>query len=288
MTQHGLIATNLLGVIEQAHVGTDPYRIDHDGHPYVPVGDGGIVLDLRMGDSVFEYIGDHAAPGVCLTHPNPDAAHALVAQACIGNMVEVRTGLATGKIGAVVGKRGEGGRVIATFPQETLRQLRPGDQIALRAFGQGARWHNPKVIILNIAPQALGVLPVRIFGEITTVEVRALVESRVVGNGIGRPMPMWDVDLQIGPGSKAVANLRLGDLVAIQDLDARYNAGYRKNWVSVGMVIHGSSPQPGHGPGITIFMTGPADLIKINVEETDHQGMTEELLFKIASQEKEF
>ena len=53
--------------------------MDADGTPYVPVGDGGIVLGLALGDSVFALDGDHAAPGACLTHPNEAARHALAA-----------------------------------------------------------------------------------------------------------------------------------------------------------------------------------------------------------------
>ena len=91
--------------------------------------------------------------------------------------------------------------------------------------------------------------------------VRAQLPSKLVGNGIGRPTPMWDLDLQLTPGSArgyAAAGLRLGDLVAITDLDARFNAGYRRGWVTIGLVVHGGSPQPGHGPGVTAILTGPA------------------------------
>ena len=34
------VAVNLLGVIEHPVLGDGPYRIDVDGHPYLPVGDG--------------------------------------------------------------------------------------------------------------------------------------------------------------------------------------------------------------------------------------------------------
>jgi len=38
-----------------------------------------------------------------------------------------------------------------------------------------------------------------------------------------------------------------GDLVAVSDLDVRYNMGYRRGWLTVGVVVHGASPLPGHG-----------------------------------------
>ena len=98
-----LVDVNLAATVEQARVGSDPYRIDADGFPYVPVGDGGIVLGVRLGDGVWEHPADHAAPGACLVHQDPAAGYALAAQACIGNPVTVRTGAAAGRAGVVVG-----------------------------------------------------------------------------------------------------------------------------------------------------------------------------------------
>jgi hypothetical protein len=274
-----LVDVNLAATIEQASVGSDPYRIDADGAPYVPVGDGGIVLGVRLGDGVWAQQADHAAPGACLVHPDPAAGYALSAQACIGNAVTVRTGAAAGRTGVVIGKRGEGGRVIATFPQDTLRLLRPGDQVAVRSRGVGAADPVPGVTIRNIDPALLAALPATLGPDTLTIGVRAVLPSKVVGNGIGRPTPMWDLDLQLTPSSAGrwdAAGLRLGDLVAITDLDARYNAGYRRGWVTVGLVVHGGSPQPGHGPGVTAILIGPAGSLLVNADPAGHHGLSEE------------
>jgi len=272
-----LIDVNLAGTVEQASVGSDPYRIDADGAPYVPVGDGGIVLGVRLGDGVWQHPGDHAAPGACLVHPDPAAGHALAAQACIGNPVTVRTGAAAGRVGVVIGKRG--GRVIATFAQDTLRLLRPGDQVAVRGRGTGAADPVPGVTLRNIDPALLAALPVTSESATLTVGVRAQLPSKLVGNGIGRPTPMWDLDLQLTPATAdryAAAGLRLGDLVAITDLDARFNAGYRRGWVTIGLVVHGGSPQPGHGPGVTAILTGPAGSLRASADPAGHHGLSEE------------
>ncbi|MEV8636922.1 DUF4438 domain-containing protein [Streptosporangium sp. NPDC051023] len=92
-TMLAVLAVNLLGIVEHPEIdGMTPYRIDADGRPYVPAGDGGVVLGVRLGDSAFGFDADHAAPGACLVHPDPQARHALTAYACVGNEVVVAHG----------------------------------------------------------------------------------------------------------------------------------------------------------------------------------------------------
>jgi hypothetical protein len=278
------VAVNLLGVIEHPALDGGPWRIDRDGAPYVPLGDGGIVLGLQLGDPVFGLAGDHAAPGACLVHPDAAARHALAAYACIGNTARVRTGRAAGARGVVLGQRGEEGRVIVGFGQEDLARMRPSDQVAVRALGQGMRPETlrPDVMIMNLDPGLLPLLPVAVpdsGGAAVIVGVRMTVPSKLAGNGIGRPSASWDLDLQLPPpGANGAGDLLLGDLVAVTDLDARWNMGYRRDWVTVGVVVHGGSPLPGHGPGITPIMTGPAGALRPRPDPAGHVGLTEAVL----------
>jgi hypothetical protein len=275
-----LVTVNLLGVVEHPALDGSPYRIDRDGRPYVPAGDGGIVLGLELGDSVFALDADHAAPGACLVHPDPAARHALAAYACVGNEVRVRTGAAAGARGVVLGKRGEEGRVIAGFASADLARLRPGDEVSMRARGQG--WQPPglppEVAVMNLDPGIVPVLPISLpvtGTEAVAVGVRVTVPSRLAGNGIGRPAAAWDLDLQLPPpGPDGAGDVVLGDLVAVSDLDVRYNMGYRRGWVTVGIVVHGASPLPGHGPGITPLLTGPAAALRANADAAGHVGLT--------------
>ncbi len=268
------VTVNLLGAVEHPELGDSPYRVDADGVPYVPVGDGGIVLGVDLGDSVFAAQADHAAPGACLVHQSEAARHALTLYACIGNAARVRTGAAAGATGAVLGKRGEDGRVIAGFRADDLARLRPGDQVSVRSRGQGCRpgWLPPACAVMNIDPDLLTALPV----SATHVAVRLELPARLAGNGLGRPAASWDLDLQVGRGDGV--DLRLGDLVAISDIDARYNMGYRRDWVCVGIVVHGASPLPGHGPGITPILTGPRSEVAVRADPDGHVGLTAGLL----------
>ncbi len=280
MSDVNLVTVNLLAFVDQGEVGLDPYRINQDGQPYVAVGDGGTVLGLRLGDSVYDHVGDHAAPGACLVHPSDDARHAVVGLSCLGNTVTVRSGDAMGATGVVLGKRGGGQRVIAVFPQDVLRRLRPSDQVAIASRGQGSRASAANITQMNATPEALELLGVGHLKGKISAGVRTTLPSKVVGNGIGRPMAMWDVDLQIH--SAAAPGLRLGDLVAISDLDARSNAGFRKGYLSLGVVVHGDSPQPGHGPGLTILLSGPAQSFSVRTEGEDHAGLDEAALLALA------
>ncbi len=273
------LASNLLGFVEHPEIdGMMPYRIDAEGRPYVPVGDGGVVLGVRLGDSVFGVDADHAAPGVCLVHPDPAARHALTAYACVGNDVVVRTGAAAGARGRVIGKRGEAGRVIVGMAQEDLARLRPGDGLSIRAHGQGASLGVPGVELLNLDPRLLGHLPLLVGAANVTATVHGVVPSRLAGNGLGRPAQMWDLDVQVTPSTPGLAGLRLGDLVALDDIDVRHNMGYRRGWRTLGVVVHGDSPLPGHGPGVTPVLSGPADLLRVTVDPDGGPALAEGML----------
>ncbi len=231
----------------------------------------------------------------------------LLLYSCIGNRAEVRTGAAAGATGAVIGKRGESGRLIVGFAQDVLARMRPGDQVSVRSVGQGAVGQGavgqgavsqsaggqgaggqgggpemlpPDVAVLNLDPQLLPVLPIRESGE---VSVRAVLPARLAGNGLGRPAAAWDLDLQLpaSPGNRSgpvSSPLLLGDLVAISDIDARYNIGYRRGWMTIGVIVHGASPLPGHGPGLTVILTGPASVLRPVQDVPGHTGLTASML----------
>jgi uncharacterized protein DUF4438 len=285
-----MISVNLVGYVEHPVLGESPYRVGRDGVSYVPVGDGGIVLGLALGDSVFKLAADHAAPGACLLHPEAAARHALAALACIGNRAVVRTGAAAGAVGSVIGKRGEEGRVIVGFRPEDLAVMRPSDEVLVQASGQG--WQPagmpPGIAVLNLDPVAFAALPVQVSAQSSTVTsaVRCVLPGKLAGNGIGRPAASWDLDLQLTSadvaahgvmadgGAAALPDFLLGDMVALTDIDARYNMGYRRGWLTVGVVVHGASPQPGHGPGITPILTGPAAALLARPDPAGHVGLT--------------
>ncbi|GIL34222.1 DUF4438 domain-containing protein [Phycicoccus sp. DTK01] len=270
------VAMNLAGTVESPTVGPTPYRVDRDGRPYVPVGDGGVVLGVHLGDPLDGVDGDHVAPGATLAHPDPAASLGLTTYACIGNPVTVRDGAAAGARGWVLGKRGEHGRVLVTLPDEALAVLRPGDGVSVRAYGQGAVLPGTPdgVQLLNLGPGMTDVLGIAVGPSAIELSVRVVVPGRLAGNGVGRPAHQWDVDLAFPAGDPDLAVLRFGDLVAVTDLDVRHNIGFRRGWTTVGVLVHGDSPQPGHGPGITPVLTGPSTAFELTEDRTGPTPLT--------------
>jgi hypothetical protein len=276
------VAVNLLGFVETPEMGDHPYLVDEDGAPYVPVGTGGIVLGVRLGDSVFAHEADHAAPGATLVHPDPAARHGLTSFACLGNEVVVRGGAAAGAVGRVLGKRGEEGRVIVVLHDDDLARMAPGDPVMVRSVGQGAEPADlaaAGVRLVNVDPQVLSILGITV-GNRVGVPVRCEFPSHVVGNGLGRPAPMWDLDLSVTARNLVTwtPRLLLGDLAAVRDLDVRHNAGYRRGWTTIGVVVHGGSPLPGHGPGLMPILCGPSEAIELHIDAQSHTGVTADLL----------
>ena len=134
---------------------------------------------------------------------------------------------------------------------------------------------------MNLDPALLPRLPVTagtdsVEGSVIDVSVAAVIPAKKAGNGLGRPAAAWCLDLQLTAADGVP--LRFGDLVAISDIDARYNIGYRRDWMTIGLLVHGSSPLPGHGPGITVILTGPAQSLRPQDDGAGHAGLTASML----------
>lgn len=290
MTSPRVVATNAAAVIEAPGLDANPYLIDADGHPFVPVGDGGIVLGLAVGDSVFGFDTDHGSPAVSVVHPDGSARAALTAFSCLGNQAVLRSGEGAGRRGVVLGKRGEAGRVLVWFPDDVMPTLVPGDSMAIRAAGQGWQLDEPLaglgVQALNIDPRAMAALHIELAGDRVRAGVRGAVPSKLIGNGIGRPAHQWDLDLQVTASTAAalgLAKLAIGDLLAVQDLDVRHNAGFRRGWLTLGVAVTTGSPRPGHGVGVMPILCGPATAFEVDVRADDHVGITSSMLLELSA-----
>src|SRR5687768_9518235 len=128
-----LITMSVMGVvISPSYPGIPaiPHQIDRDGRPRLLPSLGGIVFNVRTGDSVYGWAGDMIEPGVAIKAPDPAANQALNVFACVGNEAVVMTGGGKGAKGVVTGKSGRfAEHVIIDFEPKVLEQLAFGDKI---------------------------------------------------------------------------------------------------------------------------------------------------------------
>jgi hypothetical protein len=131
--------------------------------------------------------------------------------------------------------------------------------VVLEAEGRGLAFPDrPEIGLCNLSPAALDALPLRVDGDGLVVAVRAVVPARIAGAGVGQSPWIGDVEvagLEVLDGS--LEGLRFGDLVAIDALDGRVSRFHRPGFITIGVVSHGPSPTPGHGPGLTVLLSGP-------------------------------
>ncbi|RPI96038.1 MAG: DUF4438 domain-containing protein, partial [Chloroflexi bacterium] len=91
------------------------------------------------------------------------------------------------------------------------------------------------------------------------VPVAGVVPPHLLGAGAGLTSEGGSLHIQTQDREALreakLDHLRLGDVVALADYDSRWNHGYLRGAVGIGVVGQGDSPRAGYGPGITLLMT---------------------------------
>ena len=256
-----LIRQPVVGEPDHPTVGRQPYRIAPDGTPHIVPGLGGITYNVRVGDPCLGWAADHLEPAVSLKNSNDDRNGALNLYACVGNRAVVLDGEAKEAVGTVTGKHGGIEHVMVDFPEDVLRKLRYGDAIQVEAWGLGLELPEaPQVRVLNVDPELLQRLGLELAGGVLRVPVAHIVPAAIMGSGLGAQYThRGDYDIQLFDPQMVeqhgLADLRLGDLVAITNADHSYGRVYRTGAVSVGIISHGACVSAGHGPGVTTLFT---------------------------------
>jgi hypothetical protein len=255
----------------------NPWLIDPGGEPHVMPGTGGITYNVSIGDSALDFVGDHIEPGVSVTLKTSDAERSVLGGlsilTCVGNEARVMSGQVAGARGVVTGKHGGVEHVIIDFSRATLDKLAIGDTIQIRAFGQGLELRDfPEVHVMNIDPGLLGKLGITTRNKQMVVSVTHVIPASIMGSGLGsRHSYSGDYDIQLGEKESikkfGLQNLRIGDIIAINDADCRFGRSMRSGAMSIGVVVHGACITSGHGPGVTVLMTTTKKLIVPRIEE---------------------
>lgn len=261
-----LVAVSVAGAI--AHpafpgLPAEPYRLAADGTAFLLPAYGGIVYNVSVGDRAFGWAADCIHPGVSIKAADDLRNRGLNVFACVGNRAKVMTGQAAGVLGIVTGKSGRfSEQVICHFPREARTRMAVGDQVVVRSEGVGlALTGHPEIMLKGIGPTLLAVLPMR-EGAALEVGVVARVPAHLVGAGLGLTSEGGSLHVQSTDRAELTAHgldaLRLGDLVAVEDTDSRFNHGYLRGALAIGVVSATDGPRAGYGPGLTILMTAPA------------------------------
>jgi len=258
-----LVMTAVQGGVAAAHQWA-PFEVGSQGEIIAWPSTGGITYNVKVGDSVFGWAGEHIEPGVSATleHKNRKCEAGFQFLSCCGNEVRVISGEAKGAKGVVLGHHGGVEHLMLQFNDETLDKLTCDDKFLVRGYGQGLRLtDHPGVHIFNIAPDLFDAwgLQERPDGKIG-VPVHVMVPGHAMGSGIGAlSVTTGDYDILCQDEETVkeygLDKLRFGDFVAVIDHDNRYGRTYRKGSITIGMIIHSDSPLGGHGPGMMTIMS---------------------------------
>lgn len=261
-----LVAVSVAGrVANPAFSGlpAEPYRLAADGTPFLWPTFGGIVYNVSVGDGAFGWSGDCIHPSVSIAHPDANKNRGLNIFACVGNRATVVTGAAKGAVGTVTGKSGRfSDQVIIHFDRATREKLSVDDTIMVAAEGVGMSLpDHPGIALKSLDPGLFDRLPKEAVGGVLKMGVAATVPPHMVGAGAGLTSEGGSLHIQSTDREELARHgldrLRLGDVVAVADTDSRYNHGYLRGALSIGIVGQTDGPRAGYGPGLTIVMTAP-------------------------------
>ncbi len=268
--QEKLVKQSVQGSI--AHPLTSGYCIDRDGKANILPGTGGITYNVSIGDPAFGLAGDHIEPGVSVQIDKRRKNRSFNFLVCIGNEAKVVGGEAKNAAGLVTGTHGGIDHVLIHFNQEDLEKMKIGDDILVKAYGQGLVLKEyPEVKCYNLSPELLEKMNIKETDDKLKVPVTASVPGRLMGSGIGASnTASGDYDITTGADQLkelGLDSLKLGDLVYLENCDNTYGREYKEGAGTIGIVIHSDCLRMGHGPGVTTLLTSKESIIEPVIDE---------------------
>ncbi len=253
------------------------FEVAHNGQPFALPSTGGITYNVKTGDNVFGWEGDHIEPGVsAILDEEKRSSRANMGfnfLACVGNKARVVSGDAKGKEGIVTGHHGGVEHVTIYFEDEILAKLNVDDKILIEGFGQGFKLIDfPQVRIYNLDPGIFHRMAVKVLSGLRLeVGVTTVVPAELMGSGMGHNnIGTGDCDIMTHDAEAVrqfkLDQLRFGDFVAVKDHDHSFGRTYRKGAMTIGVVVHSNSTLAGHGPGLSTIMTSPDDHLQAAVD----------------------
>jgi hypothetical protein len=246
----------------------EPYRLAADGTPFLLPAYGGIVYNVSVGDSAYGWLADCVHPGVSIAFPAEGGNRGLNIFACVGNRAIVMSGEGKGSKGIVTGKSGRfSEHVIVHFPKVDRDKFAINDKIVIRSCGVGMSLAaHPEIKLKSLSPELLQALRCQTIVDSLQVPVVARVPAHLVGAGAGLTSEGGSLHIQTTDRAEVAARgldrLRLGDIVALDDYDSRYQHGYLRGATGIAVIGQTDGPRAGYGPGMTLLMTDTSGQIE--------------------------
>jgi hypothetical protein len=266
-----LVAVSVMGHIAHPSfpgLPAEPYRLASDGTPFLLPTYGGIVYNVSVGDCAFGWAADCVHPGISISFPSEVGNRGLNIFACVGNPAVVMSGEGKGIKGVVTGKSGRfSEHVIVHFPKAARVKLAINDKIVIRSQGVGMLLHeHPEIVCKSMSPQLFDALEPATVDDVLRVPVVASIPAHLIGAGAGLTSEGGSIHMQTTDRAEIAARkldqLRLGDIVALEDYDSRYQHGYLRGATGIAVIGQTDGPRAGYGPGMTLLMTAVKNRIQ--------------------------
>jgi hypothetical protein len=171
------------------------------------------------------------------------------------------SGEGKGTKGVVTGKSGRfSEHVIVHFPKAAREKFAINDRIVIRSCGVGMSLSEyPEITLKSLSPELLQALRPQASGASLQIPVAAKVPAHLIGAGAGLTSEGGSLHIQTTDREEVARHgldkLRLGDIVALEDYDSRYQHGYLRGAVGIAVIGQTDGPRAGYGPGMTLLMT---------------------------------
>jgi hypothetical protein len=239
-------------------------RLTHQGEATVFPGTGGITYNVKVGDPVFGWAGDHIEPGVSIKNKDDSENRALNVYTCIGNtayIVKSDNKDVQGKTGIITGKHGGIEHVLVWFSKTVIEKLTIGDKIQVQAQGQGLKvFDAPDVKFFNLDPNLFLKINPKTKNGVIEFPVTRIIPPTIMGSGLGSETAAsgdYDITTQDPEMIKkcGLDKIRFGDIVYLENTDNTFGRCYKKGAATVGIVVHADCVIAGHGPGVCTIAT---------------------------------
>ncbi len=272
LNEEQLVMISVVGEIAGSYYRGSGYDVSFDGKPFILPRIGGITYNVKIGDPVKGWAGDHIEPGVSTYYKDKDRYNpenrGYNILSCIGNEATVTSGDAKRAKGVVTGSHGGAEHVLIDFSDRDLDKLVVGDKIQIRSYGLGLKIKNfDDIKLSNVDPKFIKKVNPKINNEKLEFPVVAEIPPQMMGSGLGADTAEsgdYDITLLDDTLSRkyGLDHLRFGDIVAIKDTDSSFGYYHKKGAVTVGVIVHSDCIISGHGPGVMVIATSKSGKIK--------------------------